>query len=395
MIKLPSILIAGAGPVGLSLALALARRGLAVRVREAQPGLGSEARASTWHPPTLEMLREWGVADAIVAKGFRVDRLQYWERETRTRVAEFEYARITGDTPFPFRLQCPQSAVTPILLEALRATGLADVRFEHALTGFEAGPAGVVAAFATPGGPRTEISEYLLGADGARSAVRKGLGLSFDGATYTDRFLLIATRFDFTPIFPGMGPVSYIFDPHEWVILMRLPEVVRVVFRLAEDEDEAVALTDNAIQNRFAHLIGIQTGPVPILQRSTYTVHRRVADTFRHGRVVLAGDAAHVNNPTGGMGMNSGIHDAHALAGAFGAIADGGDADALLDAYALDRRRVALELVQQITDQNSRWMNARDLGERLSRNAALRAEAADPGRHRAHLLRASMLDARI
>ena len=395
MIKLPSILIAGAGPVGLSLALALARRGLAVRVREAQPGLGSEARASTWHPPTLEMLREWGVADAIVAKGFRVDRLQYWERETRTRVAEFEYARITGDTPFPFRLQCPQSAVTPILLEALRATGLADVRFEHALTGFEAGPDGVVAAFATPGGPRTEISEYLLGADGARSAVRKGLGLSFDGATYTDRFLLIATRFDFTPIFPGMGPVSYIFDPHEWVILMRLPEVVRVVFRLAEDEDEAVALTDNAIQNRFAHLIGIQTGPVPILQRSTYTVHRRVADTFRHGRVVLAGDAAHVNNPTGGMGMNSGIHDAHALAGAFGAIADGGDADALLDTYALDRRRVALELVQQVTDQNSRWMNARDLGERLSRNAALRAEAADPARHRAHLLRASMLDARI
>ena len=395
MIKLPSILIAGAGPVGLSLALALARRGLAVRVREAQPGLGSEARASTWHPPTLEMLREWGVADAIVAKGFRVDRLQYWERETRTRVAEFEYARITGDTPFPFRLQCPQSAVTPILLEALRATGLADVRFEHALTGFEAGPDGVVAAFATPGGPRTEISEYLLGADGARSAVRKGLGLSFDGATYTDRFLLIATRFDFTPIFPGMGPVSYIFDPHEWVILMRLPEVVRVVFRLAEDEDEDLALTDNAIQNRFAHLIGIQTGPVPILQRSTYTVHRRVADAFRHGRVVLAGDAAHVNNPTGGMGMNSGIHDAHALAGAFGAIADGGDADALLDAYATERRRVALELVQQVTDQNSRWMNARDLGERLSRNAALRAEAADPTRHRAHLLRASMLDARI
>ena len=395
MIKLPSILIAGAGPVGLSLALALARRGLAVRVREAQPGLGSEARASTWHPPTLEMLRDWGVADAIVAKGFRVDRLQYWERETRTRVAEFEYARITGDTPFPFRLQCPQSAVTPILLEALRATGLADVRFEHALTGFEAGPAGVVAAFATPGGPRTETSEYLLGADGARSAVRKGLGLSFDGATYTDRFLLIATRFDFTPIFPGMGPVSYIFDPHEWVILMRLPDVVRVVFRLAEEEDEAIALTDNAIQNRFAHLIGVQTGPIPILQRSTYTVHRRVADTFRRGRVVLAGDAAHVNNPTGGMGMNSGIHDAHALAAAFGAIAEGGDPEALLDAYAHERRRVALELVQQATDQNSRWMNARDLNERLERNAVLRAEAADPVRHRAHLLRAAMLDARI
>ena len=395
MIKSPSLLIAGAGPVGLSLALALSRRGIAVRVREAQSGLGSEARASTWHPPTLEMLREWGVADAIIARGFQVDRLQYWERETRTRVAEFDYARIAGDTPFPFRLQCPQSAVTPILLDALRATGLADVRFDHSLTGFETGPDGVVATFDTPAGPRAETSDYLVGADGARSAVRKGLGLSFEGATYTDRFLLIATRFDFTPIFPGMGPVSYIFDPHEWVILMRLPDVVRVVFRLAEDEDEALALTDNAIQNRFAHLIGIQTGPVPILHRSTYTVHRRVADTFRRGRVVLAGDAAHVNNPTGGMGMNSGIHDAHALAAAFGTIAEGGNPEALLDAYALERRRVALALVQQVTDQNSRWMNARDLNERLERNAVLRSEAADPVRHRAHLLRAAMLDARI
>ena len=395
MIKSPTLLIAGAGPVGLSLALALSRRGIAVRVREAQSGLGSEARASTWHPPTLEMLREWGVADAIIARGFQVDRLQYWERETRTRVAEFDYARIAGDTPFPFRLQCPQSAVTPILLDALRATGLADVRFDHSLTGFETGPDGVVATFDTPSGPRAETSDYLVGADGARSAVRKSLGLSFEGATYTDRFLLIATRFDFTPIFPGMGPVSYIFDPHEWVILMRLPDVVRVVFRLAEDEDEALALTDNAIQNRFAHLIGIQTGPVPILHRSTYTVHRRVADTFRRGRVVLAGDAAHVNNPTGGMGMNSGIHDAHALAAAFGTIAEGGNPEALLDAYALERRRVALELVQQVTDQNSRWMNARDLNERLERNAVLRSEAADPVRHRAHLLRAAMLDARI
>lgn len=395
MIKSPSLLIAGAGPVGLSLALALSRRGIAVRVREAQSGLGSEARASTWHPPTLEMLREWGVADAIIARGFQVDRLQYWERETRTRVAEFDYARIAGDTPFPFRLQCPQSAVTPILLDALRATGLADIRFDHSLTGFETGPDGVVATFDTPSGPRAETSDYLVGADGARSAVRKSLGLSFEGATYTDRFLLIATRFDFTPIFPGMGPVSYIFDPHEWVILMRLPDVVRVVFRLAEDEDEALALTDNAIQNRFAHLIGIQTGPVPILHRSTYTVHRRVADTFRRGRVVLAGDAAHVNNPTGGMGMNSGIHDAHALAAAFGTIAEGGNPEALLDAYALERRRVALELVQQVTDQNSRWMNARDLNERLERNAVLRSEAADPVRHRAHLLRAAMLDARI
>lgn len=391
----PTILIAGAGPVGLCLGLALARQGLPVRIREAQAGLGTEARASTWHPPTLEMLHEWGVADAVVAQGFRVDQLQYWERETRTRVAEFDYARIAGDTPFPFRLQCPQNRVTPILLDALRATGRADVRFDCALTGFVEGPDGVDSAFDTPGGPLLESCDFLVGADGARSAVRRGLGMSFEGATYTDRFLLIATRFDFTPIFPGMGPVSYIFDPHEWVILMRLPDAVRVVFRLAEDEDEAAALTDPSIQNRFAQLIGVQTGPVPVLHRSTYTVHRRIADTFRHGRVVLAGDAAHVNNPTGGMGMNSGIHDAHALAAAFAEIAAGGDPDIALEGYATARRRVALELVQEATDQNSRNMNARALADRLARNASLREEAADPARARAHLLRVSMLEERI
>lgn len=393
--RIPDILIAGAGPVGLSLALALARQGLPVRVRDAQPALGDEARASTWHPPTLEMLREWGVADAVVARGFTVDRLQYWERETREKVADFDYARIAGDTPYPFRLQCPQNRVTPILLDALRATGRADARFGWRLTGFSEDADGVRADFDTPDGPRSEACDYLVGADGARSAARKGLGLSFDGHTYTDHFLLIATRFDFTPVFPGMGPVSYIFDPREWVIVMRLPDAVRVVFRLGEGEDEAAALEDAGIRARFARLAGPAAAAAPILHRSTYTVHRRIADTFRRGRVVLAGDAAHVNNPTGGMGMNSGIHDAHALAAAFARIAAGADQNAALDGYAAERRRVALELVQQHTDQNSRQMNARDVGERSARNAALRAEAADPARARAHLLRASMLAERI
>lgn len=377
------VLIAGAGPVGLSLALALARRGVPVDVFEAEPSLSQEARASTLHPRTLEMFAEWGVIDDVLARGARVDRLQYWERRTRELVAEFPYALIAGDTPYPFRLQCPQHELTPILHRALLATGRGRVHFGRRVTGF------------TDHGDRVELhtdsaapvtGSYLVGADGARSAVRAHLGLQLHGTTYEDRFLLVGTDLALEPWFPGIGPVSYVFDPDEWVIVMRLPDLVRIVFRLPDTEDAGTALTDAAIRARVHGILG-ETAPFAIRMRSIYSVHQRVAERFRVGRVVLAGDAAHVNNPTGGMGMNSGIHDAHLLAAALGD-------DAAMDAYAETRRRVAVAGVQASADANYRRLTARDAVTRARRDTSLRAAAADPALARAHLLRASMLEAR-
>ncbi len=385
----PRVLVAGAGPVGLALGLALARAGVSVDVFEAQPRLGDEARASTWHPPTLEMLDEWGVAGAVLARGTVVDRLQFWERETRALVAEFPYRLLAADTRFPFRFQCPQHQVTPILHEALLAAG-GRVHFGHRVVAHEDRGARVDVEIVTPAGAvRRESATFLCGADGSRSAVRERLGIGLDGLTYPDRFLLVGSRFDFSRVFAGLGPVAYVFDPREWVIVMQLPDLVRVVFRLDPGEDAEVARGDASIAARLRGLLGAEHR-AQVEVRSIYTVHRRLAERFRVGRVLLLGDAAHVNNPAGGMGMNSGIHDAHALAAALGGVLAGGP-EAALDAWATTRRQAALESVQLHSDQNYRELAAREQAARAQRNRELAATAADPARARAFLLRTSML----
>ncbi len=389
------VIVAGAGPVGLTLALGLADRGLGVLVLEAEPTVSADARASTWHPSSLELLDQWGVAEAIIARGAQVDRLQFWERSTRTCVAELPYALIAGDTRFPFRLQCPQHEVTPILLEAARARGAA-IRFGHRVVDATEHGDEVAVEVETAGGRHTERARFLCAADGARSTVRQRLGLSFTGATNEDRFLLCALAPDdlaLERVFPGIGPVAYVFDPDEWVIVMSLRDRVRVVFRLAADADVATALTDDALAARLARLLG-RPAP-PVLARSSYAVHQRVAERFRVGRVVLLGDAAHVNNPAGGLGMNSGIHDAAGLVGPLAARLDQAvDGDLRLDAWATRRRRAAVEGVQRDAARNYQSLVARDAGERAARDRELAAIAADPAAARRFLLQTSLLEAR-
>ena len=384
-----SILVVGAGPVGLSLALGLAKRGMAVDVFEAEPSLGGEARASTWHPPTLEMLAEWGVADAVIARGNVVDRLQFWERDSRALVAEFPYALLAGETPYPFRFQCPQHHVTPILLDAIRAAG-GRVHFSSRALSVRDDGDSVTLRIATPEGERDVRGAWLAAADGAHSAIRQHLGVGLQGKTYEDRFLLIGSHFDFTSVFHGLGPVAYVFDPEEWIILMRLREIVRVVFRIPVDEPAAEAMSDERVHARLARLLG-QPHDAPIAVRSIYSVHQRIADTFRKGRVLLLGDAAHLNNPAGGLGMNSGIHDAYALARAFSEHANGAS-ESVFDAWAVKRRAVAAESVQLVSDQSFRDLTLRDREERARRNADLAATARDPARARAYLRKSAMLD---
>ncbi len=379
------ILIAGAGPVGLSLAVALARAGRDVDVFEAEPDLSTEMRASTIHASTMEMFDEWGVIDDVLARGRRAERLQYWERTTRTLVAELPYSLIAEDTRYPFRLQCPQSTVTRVLRAALERTGRGRVRTSNRVLSHRDLGDAVEVTVATPEGVRTARGAYLIGCDGAHSAVRAGLDLHLHGVTYVDRFLLIGSDIDFSRFFPGVGPVAYIYDPDEWAILMHLPDLVRTVFRLTEDEDEHAATRPDAVRARIANLVGERVDFDPRMA-SVYSVHQRVAETFRVGRVVLAGDAAHLNNPAGGMGMNSGIHDAHALAAALCA-----GTDAALDDYARARKRVAESLVQQASERNYRDLVLRGSAERRSRNEAMRRIAADPAAARTYLLKAAML----
>ncbi len=386
------ILIIGAGPVGLSLARALTLAGVTAHVYEALPELSPEARASTFHPPTLEMFSAWGVIDPVLSQGHKVDRLQYWERTTRSRVADFDYALIAGDTSHPYRLQLPQCQVTRILKPLIQSHPHGAVFMNHTLLGFTDHGDHVTATFQTPVGTKNVQGLYLCAADGAKSTVRRLLGLSFEGLTYPDRFLLLPSEIDLTPVFPNLGPVNYVFDPLEWVIILHLPDVVRIVFQIRPEEDEAEALDPTNIQRRMRGLVG--DAPFRLRGTSIYSVHQRVAETFRRGRVLLLGDAAHINNPAGGMGMNSGIHDAANLAEKLIRVL-AGEPDALLDQYAAERRAWAVDKVQKHTHSVYSDMVVQDEAARAARNDYYRQTAADPAKARAYLLRASMLEERI
>ncbi len=379
------VIISGAGPVGLSLAAALTQKGVRTIVCEALPELSTEARASTFHAPTLEMFAEWGVIEQVLPLGRRIPNLQYWERSTRRLVADFNYDLIAGDTPYPFRFQCPQSLVTRVLRPHIEASSYGQVLFNHEVTGVTEKGDGVEV---TAGG-RVFRGRYAVGADGAKSRARESLGLGLSGLTYEDRYLLVSTNLDLQPFFPDMGPVAYIFDPAEWVIVMRLPDTLRIVFRLTSTEDAQEVQREEHLRARLNRFLG--AAPEYDLEGVwIYNVHQRVTERFRVGRVVLAGDAAHINNPTGGMGMNSGVHDAHHLAQALIAVLQGAS-DELLDEYAATRRRVAMDLVQRVTNKNYQDLTATEHAAREARNRELYEAAQDPAKARAYLLRASMM----
>lgn len=388
------ILIVGAGPVGLSLATALAKQGLTIALFEALPELSTEIRASTFHPATLELFAEWGVVDALLDNGQRVDQLMYWERSTRQRIAAFDYHLLAQDTPFPFRLQCPQHIATRVLKPLLEQSEFATVFMGHRYLDHVDHGTHVEARFETADSTIITVKgAYLCGSDGSRSAVRKQLQLPFEGMTYEDRFLLVGADLNLTPYFPNIGPVNYMFDPEEWVVILHLPDLVRIVFRMQAHEQEEEALQETAVRQRVARFLG-QDVPFNILMTSVYKVHQRVADRFRVGRTLLLGDAAHINSPAGGMGMNSGIHDAHNLADKLTRVMAGGS-EALLDQYNAERHAVAQNLIKIQSDRNYKDWTAKDDTYRLRRNTELREAAADPKKARAYLLKMSMMTDRI
>lgn len=387
------VLIIGAGPVGLALATALHRKDIPFQLYEALEELSPEARASTLHPPTLEMLAEWGVLDNVLEHGHRVSSLQYWERSTWERIAEFDYSLIAQDTPYPFRLQCPQSTLTRVLKKQLDADAPGCIHMQHRLDSFKDYGTHVEALFDTAQGKVVKQGAYLCAADGSRSTVRRQLNLSFEGITYADGFLLITCDLDFKSLYPDIGSVIYVFDPDEWVIVMQLPHVTRIVFQLKEHEDEQAVQQPDVIHARIRRFIGRDVA-FTIFGTSTYRVHQRVADTFRVGNVLLLGDAAHINNPMGGMGMNSGVHDAHYLAERLAKVLRGADVR-LLEEYNEARRAYALNSVRQRTHQNYEDMASNEAIYREQRNQRFREIASDPHKQRLYLLQMSMLDERI
>jgi 3-(3-hydroxy-phenyl)propionate hydroxylase len=378
------VLVAGAGPVGLVAALRLARAGIEVLLVEAEPELVEELRGSTFHPPTLDMLEEFDVVPTMIDEGLITPAWQVRMHETGER-AEFDLSILAGHTGHPYRLQCEQWKLSRLLLERLRR--LADVRFGSRLVGLVQTGSEVVATLES--GEQLRAA-YLIGADGARSTVRKSVGLDFKGETFPETTLLATTDFEFRDHLEGLSGVNYCWAREGTFSLLRLPGEWRV--SLYPDDGQSVdeALSEAAIEEKLQRIVR-RPGRYNVLQKRPYRIHQRVVDRYRVGRVVLAGDSAHVNSPSGGMGMNGGIHDAMNLAGKLAEVMRGAD-DGVLDLYERQRRPIALEHVIAQSGRNRARMQERDPEKRRAMLRELQAIAADRGRALAHLLRTSMID---
>jgi 3-(3-hydroxy-phenyl)propionate hydroxylase len=390
------VVIIGAGPVGLCLALALAQQDVPVTVIEA---LGEDnfleqvPRAGTNHPATLEMYDRIGLYAKLEPRGIVAPVFHYWDRAENVMIAAFDHVHLKDDTRFPYVLQCERIKVVEEALKLAKAHPGIDLRLESTFTAFTQDGAGVTAQFTNPAGEaETVAGAYIVSAEGARSIVRKDLGIEFEGFTYSDLVLNIEVAYDFRS--HGYAERNYISDPKEWSNLFHWkgpPDRWRVHFPVEPGDDEVAIVRPDALQARLQGFL--PTGkPFDIVGSNLYTVHQRVAKKFRAGRAILAGDAAHVNSPIGAMGMNSGVHDAFNLADKLVAILRGAADEDVLDRYERQRRHVAIQHTQAQTIRNKRLLAETDPAMRKRNQDELRRAAEDPVKARAFLLRTSLIE---
>lgn len=381
------VVIAGAGPVGMTAAADLVRQGIPVTVLEKSPALSHESRASTFHPPTLDMLDDLGFAEALIAEGLKAPQVQYGSTQ-EGELGTFDFGAISDLTRHPFRLQAEQFKLTRIILDRLQDNPLFDIRFSTEVSGLAQDAGGVTL---TLGNGETLKCDWLIGADGANSIVRRFQDIPFEGFTWAERFLVVTTSADISAAREGVTSVSYWADPQRWHFLLRIIGAWRVMLPVPAEMSDDEARSPEYARTSLASVLPPDL-PAPIEHVTLYRVHQRVATRFREGRTFLAGDAAHINNPLGGMGMNGGLHDALNLTARLGAVIQGKAAEAELDGYDRQRRAVTMDAIQVGTIRNKKNLEARTPEDREAFRNEIRAAVADREKTRAFLRRIAMID---
>ncbi|MGV8919677.1 MAG: FAD-dependent monooxygenase [Pseudomonas sp.] len=334
------ILIAGAGPTGLMLALRLARSGIPFRIIEHNSGPGQASRAMVVQARTLEFYQQLGLAESLIERGIRIDSIHY--SEEAKDIASLNWGDAGRDiTPYPFVLSFPQDDHEHFLVEQLSALGI-EVEWGVSLQSFEQHKDYVEATLLRNGVEELCTARYLCGCEGARSVVRKQLNLKFPGGTYNQLFYVADVAVDGPP----KTNVYLHAGKHNLVLMapVRSSGMQRLIGVVPPELEDQTALTFEDLRASVEHMLGISVGKANWM--STYRVHHRVAEHFRVDRAFLLGDAGHLHSPAGGQGMNTGMGDAVNLAWKLAEVIKGRAPESLLDTYETERIAFARKLVE-------------------------------------------------
>tara|TARA_Y100001970_G_scaffold121283_1_gene150471 strand:- start:7828 stop:9024 length:1197 start_codon:yes stop_codon:yes gene_type:complete len=352
--KSAKVIIVGAGPVGTFVAYCLAEYGIETTLLESEASCETDMRASTFHPSTLKYLDNLNLANELIEKGLKAPIFQYRIRAT-DEILEFNLEELSDVLDFPFRLQCEQYKFARMLADKLDNHNCSSVMFNRKLISFSDTGNKVKLKVDHKGVEEDYECDYLIGADGANSIVRRNLGIEFGGFTYKEKFFTLSTEKPLENYFKELSYVNYVSDPDEWFVMLKAPSAWRILVPVDEELDDDVITSDDYVKNIFKRALN-SDDCIETIHRTIYRVHQRVVDTMRSGRVILAGDSAHLNNPLGGFGMNGGIHDAWNLAKQLDEIINHNKDEDLLDLYDRQRRTIMNDFIQKQTIRNKKMI---------------------------------------
>ena len=337
--EMHDVIIVGGGPTGFVTALGLAQAGVGVCLIEAEAGINDSPRACVYHWSMLDGLERLGIREEAEQIGYTKDDYLWFVKQTGERLP-YDLKVLDRITRFNYNIQLGQDRLAEICQRRLEAMPNAEIHWRTPVTGLSQDAGGVTVTAQSPDGPIELRAKYVIGADGAGSAVRKALRLSFDGMTWPERFVATNLHHDFES--GGYWQSTLVVDEHWGAVIVKITRdgLWRCTFM------EEMALPEETYVERipaaYAHLLPGQGG-YELVQSSPYKMHQRCAERFRVGRVLLAGDAAHVTNPTGGFGLTTGLFDAFALWPTLAAVILDGADPALLDVWADERRQIFLD----------------------------------------------------
>jgi len=384
------VVIAGGGPVGLTAALRLAQKGVPVTVIEREASIPRDYRAAGFHPSTMDLLEDTGATQALLDRGLICPVMQYRDRD-EGKIVEFDYSLLKDDTRHPYRVQCEGFKLSEWLVSALQSMPNAEVLFNHSLTALRQTDDMVEATIGSFAGEYRLKARYLIGADGGRSTARKAVGIDYEGFTYPERILVTGTTFDFKEALGDICLINYVAGPGKSCFIFRLPDLWKIGVPVPDDVDDETALTDEYVQGELQEVFA-RDEDYDTHFRAVFRVHQRIAESYRAGRVFLAGDAAHVNHPAGGMGLNGGLHDAINLADRIARIWHGDAPESELDGYEVQRRPEAIEAVRKYTDKHFKYMQESNSDKRARILDEWRKLAEDRNLAYQHLITTSMID---